>query len=248
MTYCVGMLLDSGLIMIADTRTNAGVDNISTFRKLHTFEFEDRFITIATAGSLSVTQATIAKLQEGVTEPEQDGVETLRNVPNMFRASVLVGKILRETETELKNGYQSSVVKFSATMLIGGKIGKEDQKLFLIYDLGNSIQCTKDTPYLQIGELKYGKPILDRALTYDVPFNEAVKIGLISFDSTMRSNLAVGMPLDIMMLRNGEDEKPSYYRVEREDEYFSALSSEWSRILKEAKAKIPRPPFVVAKS
>lgn len=244
MTYCVGMLIDAGLIMMADTRTNAGVDNISCYRKLHIFEAEDRFISITTAGNLSVTQATLAKLDEGIKNEETGELETLYTVPTIFRAAELVGRVLRETHTQTKAGYEAEGINFGATMLLGGRIGGEKLKLFLIYDVGNSISCGVDTPYLQIGELKYGKPILDRALNYNTPFNEAVKLGLISFDSTIRSNLAVGLPIDIIMLRSDYNSKPVKYRVNREDEYFNELSISWSRKLKEAQASIPRPPFV----
>lgn len=244
MTYCVGMLIDAGLIMMADTRTNAGVDNISSYRKLHLFEADDRVISIATAGNLSVTQATLAKLEEGIKNEETGEIETLYTVPTLFRAAELVGKVLRETQIEIKSGYEAEGISFGATMLLGGQIGKEKLKLFLIYDVGNSISCGLDTPYLQIGELKYGKPILDRALQYETPFNEAVKLALISFDSTMRSNLAVGLPIDILMLRRGEGAKPVKYRVERDDAYFQDLSRAWGQKLREAQASIPRPPFV----
>ena len=244
MTYCVGMLIDAGLIMMADTRTNAGIDNVSTFKKMHIFEGKDRFISIATAGNLSVTQATLSKLEEGIKNPETDEVETLETVPTMFRAAELVGKVLRSTQLQIKAGYEAEGVSFGATMLLGGRIGDGPLKLFLIYDVGNSISCGRETPYLQIGELKYGKPILDRALSSETPFNEAVKLGLISFDSTMRSNLAVGLPIDIVMLRNIPNSKPAFYRVERTDPYFQTLSREWGIKLREAQASIPRPPFV----
>lgn len=238
------MLIDAGLIMMADTRTNAGVDNISSFRKLHIFESHDRHIALATAGNLSVTQSALSKLEEGLLNTETNEVETLYTVNSIFRAAELVGKVLRETYMAIKSGYEAEDVSFGATILLGGRIGDSEAKLYMIYEIGNSISCGKDTPYLQIGELKYGKPILDRGLSYDLPFNEAVKLGLISFDSTMRSNLAVGLPIDIVMLRRGKDSVFSQYRVERDDEYFTELSREWGRKLKEAQASIPRPPFV----
>lgn len=244
MTYCVGMLLDAGLIMMADTRTNAGVDNISSFRKLHVFEAEDRHIAIATAGNLSVTQSTLSRLEEGILNAETGERDTLYSVTSIFRAAELVGKILRETHLAFKSGHEAEDVSFGATMLLGGRIGQQEMKLYMIYEIGNSISCGKDTPYLQIGELKYGKPILDRGLSFDLPFNEAVKLGLISFDSTMRSNLAVGLPIDIIMLRSGAGSVLKQHRIERDDQYFSELSREWGKKLREAQASIPRPPFV----
>lgn len=238
------MLIDAGLIMMADTRTNAGVDNISSFRKLHVFDAEDRHIALATAGNLSVTQTALSKLEEGVLNEATGEIETLYNAPSIFRAAELVGKVLRETYLSIKSGYEAEDVSFGATMLLGGRIGDGPLKLYMIYEIGNAISCGKDTPYLQIGELKYGKPILDRGLSFDIPFNEAVKLGLISFDSTMRSNLAVGLPIDIVMLRSGAKSELKQYRVERDDEYFTELSREWGKKLKEAQASIPRPPFV----
>lgn len=244
MTYCIGMLVDSGLVMMADTRTNAGVDNVSCYRKLHIYENETRFISIATAGNLSVTQATLSKLDEGVLNEETGDLETLWTVTSIFRAVELVGKVLRETQSEIKSGLEAEEISFGATMLLGGRVGTEQLRLYLIYEIGNAIRCGIDTPFLQIGELKYGKPILDRALSFETPFNESVKLGLISFDSTMRSNLAVGLPIDIVTLRRGENTKSSQYRIERDDAYFNQLSNAWSQKLKEAQASIPRPPFI----
>lgn len=243
MTYCVGMLIEAGLVMMADTRTNAGVDNISIYRKLHTCEVEDRFIGIATAGNLSVTQATLSKLEEGVVNDAGE-YETLKTVPTMFRAVQLVGRILRDTRNEMAAGLEAEGIHFGATMLLGGRIGNDPLKLYMIYDAGNAIECQEDTPYLQIGEFKYGKPILDRSLDYGTPLNEAVKTGLISFDSTMRSNLAVGLPIDMITLRRGSGQKPEHFRVERDDAYFLELSRCWGEKLREAQSMIPRPPFI----
>lgn len=245
MTYCVGMLIEAGLIMMADTRTNAGVDNISVFRKLHIYERDDRFISIATAGNLSITQSTLSKLEEGIPNAETGENDTLATVPSLFRAVQLVGRILRETRDEVSSGMHADEgILFGATMLLGGRIGNEPLKLYMIYDAGNAIECHADTPYLQIGEFKYGKPILDRSLGYHTPLNEAVKIGLISFDSTMRSNLAVGLPIDMVTLRSGGKHPPEQFRIERDDAYFNELSRSWGQKLKEAQSAIPRPPFI----
>ena len=245
MTYCVGMLIEAGLVMMADTRTNAGVDNISVYRKLHIYEGDDRFIAIATAGNLSVTQSTLSKLEEGILNPETGEHETLWTVPSVFRAVQLVGRILRETRDEVTSGLHADEgIAFGATMLLGGRVGGEALRLYMIYDAGNAIECQPDTPYLQIGEFKYGKPILDRSLDYGTPLNEAVKIGLISFDSTMRSNLAVGLPIDMVTLRNGEGQEAQPFRIERGDPYFTELSRSWGEKLREAQSLIPRPPFI----
>jgi putative proteasome-type protease len=243
------MLIEAGLVMMADTRTNAGVDNISVYRKLHIYDADDRFIAICTAGNLSVTQSTLSKLDEGILNPETGEHETLWTVPTIFRAVQLVGRILRETRDEVTAGLHADEgISFGATMLMGGRVGDEALRLYMIYDAGNAIECHEDTPYLQIGEFKYGKPILDRSLDYATPLNEAVKIGLISFDSTMRSNLAVGLPIDMVTLRSGKGEEPHPFRVERSDQYFNELSRSWGEKLREAQGSIDRPPFIKPKT
>ncbi len=247
MTYCIGMLIEAGLVMMADTRTNAGVDNVSVYRKLHIHEGDDRFIAITTAGNLSVTQSTLSKLAEGIPHPDTGELETLWSVPTLFRAVQLVGRVLRDTRHDVSSGLEAEGISFGATMLLGGRVGNEPLRLFMIYDAGNAIECHPDTPYLQIGEFKYGKPILDRALDHATPMNEAVKIGLISFDSTMRSNLAVGLPIDLVMLRSAAGSDADYIRIERNDVYFTELSRAWGEKLREAQASIARPPFVALK-
>lgn len=245
MTYCVGMLIESGLVMMADTRTNAGVDNISVYRKLHVYDGPGRSIGIASAGNLSISQATLSKLDEGIENPDTGEMETLWTVPSLFRAVQLVGRTLRATRHEVSFGLLADEgVSFGATMLLGGRVGAEPLRLYMIYEAGNAIECQTDTPYLQIGEFKYGKPILDRALDYQTPIDEAVKIGLISFDSTMRSNLAVGLPIDMLTLRSGAPEKAEVFRIERDDDYFKQLSQSWGQKLREAYGSIPRPPFI----
>ncbi len=249
MTYCVGMLIDAGLVMMADTRTNAGIDNISCYRKLHIYDGgDDCFIAIATAGNLSVTQATLSKLAEGVPNPETGEIDTLWTVPSIFKAVQLVGNVLRTTRHETEHGMEAEGVSFGATMLLGGRVGSEPLRLFLIYDAGNAIECHADTPYLQIGEYKYGKPILDRALDVNTPLNEAVKLGLISFDSTMRSNLAVGLPIDMVTVRADPACEPEYFRIDQSNAYFNDLSRQWGEKLREAQAAIPRPPFIKHKA
>jgi putative proteasome-type protease len=239
------MLIDAGLVMMADTRTNAGVDNISTYRKLHIYDGgEDCFMAIATAGNLSVTQATLSKLAEGIPNPDNDMVDTLWTMPSIFKAVQLVGSVLRNTRHEAEHGMRAQGISFGATILMGGRVGKEPLRLFMIYDAGNAIECHADTPYLQIGEYKYGKPILDRALDVSTPMNEAVKLGLISFDSTMRSNLAVGLPIDMVTVRIGAEAEPEYFRIEENNPYFKELSRQWGEKLREAQTAIPRPPFI----
>ena len=205
MTYCCGILVRDGLVMIADTRTNAGLDNISTFRKLYLFERPgERVLMLAASGNLSVTQGVVNLIGDGIEHPESGVVESVMNTPNMLHAAQLVGRAVRLSRSQMGNAEGEPAaqgVSFDVSLLLGGQIAGGPLRLFMIYTAGNSIECTPDTNYLQIGEHKYGKPILDRAVTYDTDIYDALKIGLISMDSTMRSNLSVGMPIDIALLR-----------------------------------------------
>jgi putative proteasome-type protease len=242
-TYCVGLLVEDGLVMIADTRTNAGVDNISTYRKLRIHGDDGkRLIVIASAGSLSTTQGAMHRLAAGIRNPESGKPETLDSVTGIYQAALATGRALRAARDGMTSLEQGDI-NFDATLLVGGSIGGERTRLFLVYSAGNLIECAADTPYLQIGEYKYGKPILDRALMHDTELYEAVKIGLISFDSTMRANLAVGPPLDLLVARNGVSRAELVYRVSPDDEYFRALSGSWGQALERARIEIPQPPY-----
>ncbi|HUG61214.1 MAG TPA: peptidase, partial [Methylomirabilota bacterium] len=190
MTYCVGILVGEGLTMIADTRTNAGLDNVAQFRKLHVFERPaDRMMALATAGNLAISQAVLSLLNEGVRDAETGVLETIYTQPSMFRAAQFVGRCIREVHRIDGPALEQSAAGFEVTMLLGGQVAKGRLRLFMIYRQGNFIEATEDTPFLQIGEHKYGKPILDRAIRFGTALEEALKIGLISMDSTMRSNL-----------------------------------------------------------
>ncbi|MBV9840406.1 MAG: peptidase [Sphingomonadaceae bacterium] len=246
MTYCVGMLVEGGLVMIADTRTNAGVDNISSYRKLHTLaEADDRLILASTAGNLSITQTALGLLEEGLPREDDDGGRrTLHDVPSMFRAAQLVGDAVRMVREDMRAALEKEKVSAGISVLVGGRIGDAPLKLYHIYSAGNFIECQADQPFLQIGETKYGKPILDRALKYGTPVDEAVKVGLISFDSTIRSNLAVGRPLDLTVLPSDRTLPVIRRRIEADDAYFNDLSARWSLMLNEARDTIPDPPFM----
>ena len=169
MTYCCGILVRDGLVMFADTRTNAGVDNVSTFRKLHVFvQSGQRIMATASSGNLSISQSVVSMLREGWENPETGEMETLMNAPTMFQAAQRVGRTIRQVFTEEGATLEASDVKFDVSFLLGGQIKGERPRLFMLYSAGNFIECTQDTPYLQIGEHKYGKPVLDRAITYDL--------------------------------------------------------------------------------
>jgi putative proteasome-type protease len=244
MTYCCGILVRDGLVMMADTRTNAGLDNVSTFRKLHVFDQPgDRVLGLASAGNLSLSQSVLSMLNEGLQNPDTGETETLLNAPTMFQAAQRIGRAIRSVHNTEASGLRSSGVDFDVSFLFGGQIKDERLRLFMIYAAGNFIECTIDTPYLQIGEHKYGKPILDRAVSYGVNLYDALKIGLISMDSTMRSNLGVGMPIDLLVTRRDALACELNFRIEPGESYFHDLRERWSSALRAAHIAIPRPPY-----
>ena len=244
MTYCCGILVRDGLVMVADTRTNAGLDNVSVFRKLHMFQKPgERIMAIASAGNLSLTQSVISMLTEGIENAETGERETLLNAPTMFQAAQRIGLAVRLLQRIEGVALEASDVKFDLSFLFGGQIKGGPIRLFMIYSAGNFIQCTTDTPYLQIGEHKYGKPVLDRAINYQMDLYDALKLALISVDSTMRSNLSVGMPLDILVARSDAFQAELSYRIEPGEPYFHDLRERWSSALRAAHQNIPRPPY-----
>jgi putative proteasome-type protease len=244
MTYCCGILVRDGLVMIADTRTNAGVDNIATFRKLHVFENPgERLLAVASAGNLSISQTVVSMLREGIENRETGEIETLLNAPTLLQAAQRIGRTIRQLHDLEATSLLANDVKFDVTFLLGGQIKGGPLRLFMIYAAGNFIECTPDTPYLQIGEHKYGKPVLDRAVRFETDVYDALKIGLISVDSTMRSNLSVGMPLDILVLRRDACAAEVKYRIEPGEPYFHDLRERWSAALRAAHMAIPRPPY-----
>ncbi|MGB3738850.1 MAG: peptidase, partial [Pontixanthobacter sp.] len=201
MTYCVGMVLNKGLVMMSDTRTNSGVDNISVFRKMfHWSELGERIISVMTAGNLATTQSVISQLEERTKAPE-DRDNSLMKAPTMFQVASEIGKLLRETvrETQEKNGVRGKG-RFTASIILAGQIAGMEPRLFMIYPEGNFIEASFDTPFFQIGETKYGRPILLRAYDADMSFEDAVKLLMVSFDSTLKANLSVGLPLDMMVI------------------------------------------------
>ncbi|MGZ9053327.1 MAG: peptidase [Rhodoplanes sp.] len=244
MTYCCGVLVRDGLVMIAGTRTNAGLDNVSTFRKLHIFNKPgERIMAIASAGNLAISQSVLSTLTEGIEDPDTGDVETLMNAPTMFQAAQRIGRAIRLVHATEGPALRSEDVSFDVSFLFGGQIKGSRMRLFMVYTAGNFIECTTDTPYLQIGEHKYGKPVLDRAMHYDVELYEALKTGLISMDSTMRSNLGVGLPIDVLVVRTDACKADLNHRIEAGEPYFHDLRSRWSAALRAAHQNIPRPPY-----
>jgi putative proteasome-type protease len=244
MTYCCGILVRDGLVMIADTRTNAGLDNVSTFRKLHVYtEPGERIMAIASSGNLSLSQSVRSILTEGVQNPETGEIETLMNSPTMFQAAQRIGRTIRNIQSAEGQALEAAEVDHDVAFLFGGQIKGGRLRLFMIYSAGNFIECTTDTPYLQIGEHKYGKPVLDRAISFDTDLYDGLKIGLISMDSTMRSNLGVGLPIDILVVRRDACTSEVNYRIEPGEPYFQDLRERWSAALRAAHIAIPRPPY-----
>jgi len=235
MTYCVGLKLKRGLVMAADTRTNAGLDNIATFRKLQTFEVAgERVFIMMSAGNLAVTQAVVAILEEEFEHPDEDDENSsLKTVPNMFQAAKLVGETLKTVrQGHVDQGLSSDA--FSASFIFGGQIGTEEPRLYQIYSEGNYIEAKEDTPFFQIGEHKYGKPILDRVASQEMRLGEAAKLVLLSFDSTIRSNLSVGMPIDMVVYNTDNLSIDRVRRIEQDDPYFRSISAKWSEALRTA--------------
>jgi putative proteasome-type protease len=244
MTYCCGILVRDGIVVVADTRTNAGLDNISTFRKLHVFgEPGSRIMALASSGNLSLSQSVRSLLTEGLENPATGEPETLTNAPTMFQAAQRIGRAIRMVHETEALGLKAGHIEFDVSFLFGGQIRGGPMRLFMIYAAGNFIECTPDTPYLQIGEHKYGKPILDRAITHGIDLYDALKIGLISMDSTMRSNLGVGMPIDFLIARRDACAAELSYRIEPGEPYFHDLRERWSAALRAAHIAIPRPPY-----
>jgi putative proteasome-type protease len=244
MTYGVGILVESGFVLMADTRTNAGLDNVSTYRKLHVFERPGEFsAALATAGNLSVTQSILSHLREGIENPATGERVRLIDQTSMFQAAQLVGQAIRRVYETDGDALEQHAAAFDITVLLAGQVKGREPRLFMLYKAGNFIEATADSPFLQIGEHKYGKPILDRAVTHKTDLYDALKLGLISMDSTMRSNLGVGLPVDLVVLRKGAGGFEVNRRIEAGEPYFHDLRERWSYALRKAHMDIPRPPY-----
>ena len=235
MTYCVGLLLDAGAVLLSDTRTNAGLDNIAVYRKTFVFERPgERVITIMTAGSLSVTQTTIARLSEAIDHPEDSHHASIMQAATMLEVAEIVGNTLAAVRRDVEEKMAAMRQSATASMIVAGQRKGGQMRMFLIYPEGNFIQATPDTPYLQIGEHKYGKPILDRAVVPSMPLGEAQKAVLLSMDSTLRSNLSVGMPLDLTVIERDALRVALTRRIEAKDPDFMVMSEAWSQALRDA--------------
>lgn len=244
MTYCLGILLNDGLVFAGDSRTNAGVDNISVYRKLHVFEQPgERLIVVLSAGNLATTQSVLSQLEEGLVDddnPDGEG-KTLYNVRSMYGAAQLVGEALRNVTDRHEAHVVAQAADVSATFLVGGQINGRRMRLFQVYSAGNFIEATEDTPYLQIGEAKYGKPILQRVVHQDMGLLDAAKCAIVSMDSTIRANISVALPLDILVYRKDTCRTATHQRIFDDDPYFNEVSTQWGEGLRNLYEDLPNP-------
>ncbi|MEM8739910.1 MAG: peptidase [Pseudomonadota bacterium] len=241
MTYCVGICLAEGLVMLSDTRTNAGLDNISRFRKMFTWSVPgERTIALMTAGNLSVTQGIVTRIDKEIARAEAgENVETVLNADSTFRAAQMVGILMREMQQHHRDPLMAQGVSSDASVIIGGQRRGGRPRLFLVYAAGNFIEATEDSTFLQIGEHKYGKPILDRVITRNTSISDALKAACVSMDSTIRSNLSVGMPLDLVVIRSGMFGFDINQRIEADDPDFLRVSTGWAEALRGAFDTLP---------
>lgn len=240
MTYCAALKLDNSLIMMSDTRTNAGVDNISKFRKMFTWsEPGDRVMTLMTAGNLATTQALVSTLNERTLVPaERD--PSIMHVPTMFQAARLIGQTLKELVATHSAYGPPSQSAFGATLILAGQIKGMEPRVFLIYPEGNFVEASAETPFFQIGETKYGRPIIVRAFDPAMSTEDALRLLCVSFDSTLKANLSVGMPLDVHIYHKDSLEEGEQFRIEEDDPAFVEISTGWGKALKSALLSLPR--------
>jgi putative proteasome-type protease len=239
------MLLDTGLVFLSDSRTNAGVDQISTFRKTTVFERPgDRVLVLMSAGNLAITQGVLNVLAER--NASQQGDTNLYNCSNMFEAARCIGGALREMHHRDAEALRHQGVEFNASFILGGQIEGERPRLFHVYAAGNFVEATHDTTYFQIGESKYGKPIIDRVIRRSMPLSEAAKCALISMDSTIRSNLSVGLPLDLVIVRRDEHRVSSQVDIDATNDYFQRIRARWGEALREIFSELPNPDWLLS--
>ncbi|MFC6203941.1 MULTISPECIES: peptidase [Psychrobacter] len=241
MTYCAAIRLKDGMVFASDTRTNAGVDHISTFKKIYQYGIEgERFIVLQTAGSLATSQAVFTKLQNDIDQRAEPNINT---VITLFDAAQMVGECMRSIMNHAKSVANAGTDgAFTSSFMLGGQIKGQSPELYRIYPEGNCIRATEDTPFFQLGESKYGKPILDRSVSYDTDPRHAARALMLSFDSTIHSNLSVGMPIDFLLYENDSLKLPKGRRIDDNDEYFNTIRSQWSEALRRTLVELPKAP------
>ena len=246
MTYCVGIKLDAGLVFLSDSRTNAGLDQISTFRKMMVYEKPgDRFMVMLSAGNLSISQSVREILQVEKVDSGSDGVEepgiTIWNAKSMFDAARVLGAAVRRVHEQDGAALRAEGIDFNASMIFGGQIAGEAMRLFQVYSAGNFIEATRETCYFQVGESKYGKPVLDRMLTPGTKLDEAAKCALVSMDSTLKSNLSVGLPLDLLVYEQGALASNQIVCIDEQNPYFRMIHDTWGQRLRQVFESIDDP-------
>ena len=234
MTYCVGIRLDAGLVFLSDSRTSAGVDQISIFRKMIVYERPgDRFMVLLSAGNLSISQSVREILQVEKIRNGDGPPITIWNATSMFDAARVLGRAIRRIFEQDNDALHAAGIDFNAGMIFGGQIAGEAMRLFLVYSAGNFIEATRETPFFQIGESKYGKPILDRVITPATPLDEAAKCALVSMDSTLKSNLSVGLPLDLVVYPVDTFHSDQIVCIDDKNPYFQMIHSTWGQRLRQ---------------
>ena len=234
MTYCVGIRLNAGLVFLSDSRTNAGLDAISTFRKMMVYEKAgDRFMVLMSAGNLSISQSVREILQTEKIPNGDDEPISIWNATSMFDATRVLGSAVRRVYEQDGPALKAAGIDFNASMIFGGQIKGEAMRLFLVYSAGNFIEATRETCFFQVGESKYGKPILDRVLTPTTPLDEAAKCALVSMDSTLKSNLSVGLPLDLLVYEEGTLQSDRIACIDESNPYFQMIHGTWGQRLRE---------------
>ena len=243
MTYCVAIKLKAGLVFLSDSRTNAGLDQISTFRKMIVYEKPgDRFMVLLSAGNLSVSQSVREILQvEQLADAEGGEPITIWNARSMFDATRVLGAAIRRVYERDAAALKQAGVEFNVSLIFGGQIAGEGMRLFQVYSAGNFIEATPETPYFQVGESKYGKPVLDRVITPDTPLDEAAKCALVSMDSTLKSNLSVGLPLDMVLYEADRFQTDKVVCIDEDNPYFRMLHGSWGQKLREVFDSIEDP-------
>jgi putative proteasome-type protease len=237
MTYCIGLCLNDGLVFLSDTRTNAGVDQIGTFRKMTLFQNKDRFFTLMSAGNLAITQSVKEILLQG----QLFKGKNLWTAKNSYEAAVVVGDAIKQVYERDHATLEKSGLEFNCNMIFGGQVKGEKPRLFNVYSAGNFIEATPETCYFQIGESKYGKPILDRVLNFNTPLNLATKCALISMDSTLKSNISVGLPLDMLVYEKNSLKATKLVTLDDANPYFAMIHQAWGEKLREAFNSIAEP-------
>jgi putative proteasome-type protease len=243
MTYCVALKLNAGLVFLSDSRTNAGLDQISTFRKMIVYEKpQERFMVLLSAGNLSISQSVreILQVEQLKDSPESEPI-TIWNAKSMFDAARVLGAAIRRVYERDAESLQASGVEFNVSMVLGGQIKGEAMRLFQVYSAGNFIEATPETPYFQVGESKYGKPVLDRVITPSTPLDEAAKCALVSMDSTLKSNLSVGLPLDLVVYEADKFQTDKVVCIDENNPYFKMLHNTWGQRLREVFDSIEEP-------